>query len=100
MDDQATTLDEIEQQIARERRDRDAAIDTCQDGVAQWHELELDRLINLHRIIADGSTTLEALIRMRRRALSAAYASASWAGDTEQAARVQAEIDRLERGQV
>lgn len=92
------TIAEIDAQIAEDRA-RMESIDSCQTGLRDYYVLDIERLTNLRRIVATGSPALDALQRMRLRAASAKYAAAAWAGDTAEATRLSAEIERLERGQ-
>lgn len=98
--DRPSTLAEIDAQLATDRRLEQAAIDSGQDGVVEWYALEIERLENLRRIVDAGSTTVDALLRMRRRGVAARYAAAEWAGETAKAAELRDELDRLERGQL
>lgn len=93
------TLAEIDEWIAREHRLEEAAYAAGDDAQAYWYVLDIERLHNLRRIVADRAPLAEELRRAQRRHLAERYAHAMWRGDRDAAALLQDQIDRLERGQ-
>jgi hypothetical protein len=93
------TLAEIDERIAREHQLEQDAYANGHDGEAYWYVLDIERLRNLRRIVAEGSPVLDELQRARMRSLSERFARATWSGDPAAAALLKDQIERLERGQ-
>lgn len=93
------TLAEIDERIAREHQLEHDAYAAGDDGQAYYYVLDIERLQNLRRIVAGDSAVADELRRTRLWKLSESFAHATWLGDHEQAAALQAQIERLERGQ-
>jgi hypothetical protein len=72
------TVAQLDAAIAAEHAAVEAAIDTCQSGVAQWHVEQIARLEDLRPAIEAGTPALHELVRMRRRGLGEKYARACW----------------------
>lgn len=94
------SLDEIEHTIASLHARIQDAYTAGNDGWAEFYAYEIHRLETLRPYLTDGTPTVHALLRMRRRSLGEQYARARWAQDDAKAARLLVEIERLERGQV
>jgi hypothetical protein len=93
------TLAEIDERIAQEHQLQEDAYAAGDEGQAYWYVLDIERLRNLRRIVAGDTAVADELRRIRMWKLSERFAHATWAGDHDEAAALQAQIERLERGQ-
>jgi hypothetical protein len=90
------TLAQIDAEIAREHRLEVAAYAAGHDGEALFYVLDIERLVNLRRIVAGGPVVAEELRRARLRNLSERHAQAMYRGDRDTAALLADQIQRLE----